>query len=190
MNALASLPVRHKVSLRATDYLMLSDAGAFDHLGRTELIEGEIWTMNAIHGWHAKAVADLTIDLGLALRPLGGPLRVFTSGSVQMTDDSVPEPDVFVGEDNDRGVLPIEKLRLAIEVSDSTAAQDLGVKLRLCARARVAEYWVFERETNTIHQFWEPQTKGYAQSRTLAFGEQLSSEVVAGIRIDTSAIGR
>jgi Uma2 family endonuclease len=190
MNALASLPVRHKVGLRATDYLMLSDAGAFDHLGRTELIEGEIWTMNAIHSWHAKAVADLTFELTLLLRPLGGPFRVFTSGSVHMTDDSVPEPDVFVGEDNDRGVLPIEKLRLAIEVSDSTAAQDLGVKLRLYAQAGVPEYWVFERETATIHQFWEPQPEGYAQSRELSFGEPIASEILPGIAIETSAIDR
>jgi Uma2 family endonuclease len=185
MNAAIARPEPQRVKLRASDYLMLSDAGAFDHLGRTELIEGEIWTMNAIHSWHAKTVADIAFELKLALRDKDTALRVYASGSVLMTDDSVPEPDVSIGENNDKGVLPLEKLRLAVEISDSTASTDLGVKLALYARAGVREYWVFERETATIHQFWKPASSGYTRSRKQPFGARIEAETLKELAIET-----
>ncbi len=189
MNAVTPLPELQRVKLRATDYLMLSDAGAFDHLGRTELIEGEIWTMNAVHSWHAKTSADVTVELTLSLRETDLPFRVFTAGSVLMTEHSVPEPDVSVGQDNNKGVLPLEKLRLAVEISDATAAQDLGVKKRLYARAAVPEYWVIERETRTIHQFWSPADGAFAQSRTVPLGARVVSATLAGVAIETAMLG-
>ncbi len=189
MTAVTPLPELQKVKLRATDYLMLSDAGAFDHLGRTELIEGEIWTMNAVHSWHAKTSADVTIELGLALREIGSAYHVFTAGSVLMTEHSVPGPDVSVGQDNDKGVLPLEKLRLAVEISDATAAQDLGVKKSLYARAGVPEYWVIERETRTVHQFWSPVDGVFTQSRTMPFGARIVSVTLPDVAIETAMLG-
>lgn len=177
-----------KIGLRAVDYLMLSDAGAFDGYGRTELIEGEIWAVNAIHSWHAKTVSEVGYDLVSALRASGSPLRVYSAGSVSLTDDSVPEPDLSIGEDNDEGVLPLAKLKLAIEVSDSTASTDLGVKLRLYASAGVPEYWVVERDTRTVHQFWAPSDGVYAERRAVAFGECIAAATLVGIVVEMRGV--
>lgn len=187
MNAVTSFAMagRQKLGLRAADFLMLSDAGAFDGYARTELLEGEIWAVNAIHSWHAKTVADLTIDLGYLLRSLNNGLRIFSASSVLLSDDSVPEPDLSIGEDNDEGILPLAKLKLAIEVSDSTATTDLGVKLRLYAGAGVPEYWVVERDTRTVHQFWAPSDGAYAGQRAVPFGERVEAVTIAQVGAET-----
>ena len=177
-----------KVGLRAVDYLMLSDAGAFDGYGRTELIEGEVWAMAPMYSWHAKAIVELGTELTIALRSLASPLRVFSGGSVSLTDDSVPEPDLSIGEDNDEGILPLAKLKLAIEVSDSTVATDLGVKLRLYAGAGVPEYWVVERDARVIHQMWAPSDGVYAERRAVAFGERVEAVTIAGVGAETGRL--
>ncbi|UVO53319.1 Uma2 family endonuclease [Sphingomonas sp. SUN039] len=188
MNAVTPFPSPKKIGLRAIDYLMLSDAGAFDGYGRTELIEGEVWTLSPAHSWHARTVSDFNFELGLALRKVKSSLRVFSGGSVSLTDDSVPEPDISVCEDNDEGVLPLAKLKLAIEISDSTAATDLGVKLRLYAGAGVPEYWVVERDARVIHQMWAPSDGVYAERRAVAFGERVTAATLADVSIETSEL--
>ncbi len=181
MNAVTPFSSPQKIGLRAVDYLMLSDAGAFDGYGRTELIEGEVWAVNAIHSWHAATVIELGRRLANELDDNGSPLRVYGAGSVLLSDDSVPEPDLSIGESNDEGVLPLAKLKLAIEISDSTAATDLGVKLRLYAGARVPEYWVVERDTRTVHQFWAPSDGVYTEQRAVAFGERVEAVTIFGV---------
>lgn len=188
MNAVTPFPSPQKIGLRAVDYLMLSDAGAFDGYGRTELIEGEIWAVNAIHSWHARTLIELGGDLKFALRALGSPLKVFGAGSVLLNDDSVPEPDLSIGENNEEGVLPLAKLKLAIEISDSTAATDLGVKLRLYAGAGVPEYWVVERDARVVHQMWKPSGGVYAERRAVTFGERVAAATLEGVVVETKGL--
>ncbi len=188
MNAVAPFPSPQKIGLRAVDYLMLSDAGAFDGYGRTELIEGEIWAVNAIHSWHAATVIELGRRLANGLEDIGSLLRVYGAGSVLLSDDSVPEPDLSIGESNDEGVLPLAKLKLAIEISDTTAATDLGVKLRLYAGAGVPEYWVVERDARVIHQMWAPSDGVYAERRAVAFGDRVEAVTIAGVGVETGRL--
>ena len=190
MNAPTSFDQPRKIGLRASDYLMLSDAGAFDHVGRTELIEGEIWAMNAVHSWHARMTTDLVVELGHALKETNTKLRLFSAGSVLLSDDSVPEPDIAIAEDNTHGVLPLAKLKLAIEISDTTIAIDLGVKLRLYAQAEVPEYWVVDRAVGVIHQYWLPSSEGYAEFLRIAIGERIAATTLDGIAIDTNSLAR
>ena len=188
MNAITPFATPQKVGLRAVDYLVLSDAGAFDAYGRTELIEGEVWAMNAVHSWNAKTVMDLYTDLTLALREQKSLLRVYGAGSILLSDNSVPEPDISIGEDNDHGVLPLAKLKLAIEVSDSSAASYLGVKLVLYARAGVPEYWVVEHDTRMMHQFWLPSGETYLECRAVPFGERVEAVTLPAIEADTGRL--
>jgi len=188
INAITSFASPRKIGLRAADYLLLCDVGAFEGYGRTELIEGEIWAVNAIHARHAKAMADLTTDLGVSLRNSGSCLRVFSAGSVFLSDTSVPEPDISIGEDNDVGVLPLTNLKLAVEISDTTIATDLGVKLRIYAQAGVPEYWVVDREAAVVHQFWGPIDGIYTERRAVAFGNDVASVTLMGITAPTERI--
>ena len=184
----AQLPVStdaQRAKLTARDFWLLADAGAFEGFAKSELIEGEIWIVNAVYAWHAKAVAYLSIELGLALRNLGSTLVVYSSSSVDLSDDSVPEPDVSVGDDHDEKGLPLSKLALAIEVSDSTLANDLTRKASLYARHGVPEYWVVDRQGRRIVQMWAPTSEGYTGRREVAFGERVTAETIAGLVIAT-----
>lgn len=175
-----------RAKLTARDFWTLAESGAFEGFAKTELIEGEIWVVNSVWAWHAKTTAYFTGELMFALRALGSDLIVYTSGSVNMSDDSVPEPDVSVGLDHpERTGLPLDKLALAVEVSDSTLANDLGRKARLYARCGVTEYWVVDTTGRKVHQFWAPSENGFAERRQVAFGEMLPSATINGLTIAT-----
>ena len=178
-----------RAKLTARDFWTLAEAGAFEGFAKTELIEGEIWVVNSVWAWHAKATAFFTVELAIALRALKSELVVYTSGSVDMSDDSVPEPDVSIGFDHpERTGLPLAKLALAIEVSDSTLRNDLGRKARLYARCGVREYWVADADAQVVHQMWAPIGDGYSERREVRFGETLTSATVQGLSIPTGAL--
>ena len=188
----AQLPISTDVQrarLTARDFWTLAEAGAFEGFAKTELIEGEIWVVNSVWAWHAKTTAYFTVELALALRALGSDLVVYTSGSVDMSDDSVPEPDVSVGIDHpERTGLPLDKLSLAVEVSDSTLTNDLGRKARLYARCGVREYWVVDAAGGVVHQMWNPTGDTFADRRQVAFGEPLGSTTIAGLTVPTDGL--
>lgn len=78
------------------------------------------------------------------------------------------------------GILPLEAVKLLIEVADSTLAQDLGLKAALYAGAGVPEYWVVDVSGRMIHQMWSPRPEGYAGRREVAFGEAIEAATVKG----------
>lgn len=67
---------------------------------------------------------------------------LYTAPSTELSDDSLPEPDIAIGEPSDAKIFPGPAMRVAIEVSDSTLDLDLGRKARLYARYGLPEYWV------------------------------------------------
>ncbi len=177
-----------RIGLTAADYWLLADAGVFDAYAKSELIEGEIWVVNSVWAWHAKTTARISADLTFALRQLASDLVVYTSGSVDLADDSVPEPDVSVGDDHDDKGIPLAKIRLAVEVSDSTRVHDLGKKSTVYARAGVPEYWVIDREESRIVQRWQPTADGYAKENEHPFGATMTSVTIRGVAIDTTGL--
>ncbi len=54
-------------------------------------------------------------------------------------------------------------LLLAIEISDSTLAKDLGPKARLYARHGVRHYWVLDAEARRALIHTEPGPEGYGR---------------------------
>jgi Uma2 family endonuclease len=182
--------VPHQAKLTARDFWLLADSGAFADHARTELIEGEIWVVNSVHRWHARTLGILHVALVEAIRAADTELEVLVAGSVSMSDDSVPEPDlsVIAPHDPDADTIELNELKLAIEISDSTAAFDLGRKARLYARHGVPEYWVFDRTQRLIVQHWSPGDEGYRERREIAFGEQVPAMTIPQLSIETSGI--
>ena len=179
------LPVR----LRLEDYLLLDRAGAFDSYAKTELIDGEIWYVNAQHRPHALLKMELYDRLRDALRKLGSPLRALVEASVAMPPDGAPEPDiVLTDEPGGDGLVPLASVGLVIEVADTTLDYDLGRKATLCARRDIPEYWVAEVSARTIHQLWAPDGEAYGHRREVAFGERIEAATVAGLAVQTSAL--
>lgn len=170
--------------LTSRDFWLLADAGAFAGFVKTELIEGELRVVNAVHSRHARVHAMFTVEIGIALKELGSPLVLLSTPSVNLSEDSVPEPDIVLARRADDKVLSGADMVLAIEISDTTLAEDLGRKMRLYAANGVPEYWVADVEGGVIHQMWSPGRDGYAQRREVALGGRLEAVTVARLAID------
>jgi Uma2 family endonuclease len=177
-----------RARLTARDYWTLAADGAFADFAKVELIEGELWAMNAVHSWHARTLIDLGSELKLALRSAGLSLTVYGSGSVSMSEDSVPEPDISVGDPNADGPLPLAKLKLAIELSDTTLSDDLGRKVRLYAAHNVPEYWVVDRDGKRIVQMWGPGKEDYVERREVVFGASVTAATLIGLVVATETL--
>jgi Uma2 family endonuclease len=176
--------------LTAKDFWLLAESGAFASHARTELIEGEIWVVNSVHRWHARVMGKLHYELVNAIKAAGLPLEVLIAGSVSMSDDSVPEPDISViapMEDEAKTIL-CEELKIAIEISDSSEKLDMGRKAQLYARHGVPEYWVIHRERREVIQMWSPGAGGYVERREVKFGEPIEAATIEGLAVATSGI--
>lgn len=152
------------------------------------MIEGEIWVVNSVHRRHARIHAQLTAEVGAALKAVESPLTFYTAPSTELSDDSLPEPDIAIGEVSDAKILPGPAMRVAVEVSDSTLDIDLGRKARLYAHYGVPEYWVVDVEGRVIHQMWGADAGGFRERRVVPFRTSLSAEAVDRLVVDISAI--
>lgn len=185
MTVQEALAVPRLAKLTVKDFLLLHEAGAFEDYARSELIEGEIWVVNAVYRRHAAVHAMLTVELGIALKALGAPLGLYTCLSTELSDDSLPEPDISLADPSEGTTLPRGKLRMAIEISDTTLAMDMGRKARLYARHGVPEYWVADVAAGLIHQMWAPREEIYVQKREVAFGDPITAATIDGLTVET-----
>lgn len=188
MTAQDVLTTPHRAKLRVADFLLLAESGAFADYARTELIEGEIWVVNSVHRRHARVHAQLTVELGTALKAIGSDLVLYTAPSTELSDDSLPEPDIAIGQVSDAKIFPGPAMSIAIEVSDSTLDIDLGRKARLYARYGVPEYWVVDVESRVIHQMWNAQGERYSERRNLAFGNPVIAITIPTLTVETDRL--
>lgn len=190
MNAPLIAPnVPRVMRLRVDDFLVLNDAGAFQDYAKVELIEGEIFSMNAQYSRHALTKSRLAVLLSLALRDKAMTIEAIIELAVRLSDDSMPEPDIVLTCYKGDGPVPLDTLALVVEVADTTLDFDLGRKRALYARHGVPEYCVVDVEGRTVHQHWSPDGDSYVQSRTLAFGEPLVAATIDGLSVPTATLG-
>lgn len=188
------MTVQHAISspqrarLTVKDFLVLSESGAFDDYARTELIEGEIWVVNAIHRRHARAHATLTGEIFAALKASRSSLDLFANPSTELSNNSLPEPDIVIAEPENSKMLAGPEVRLAVEISDSTLDMDLGRKARLYAQHGVPEYWVVDIEARVIHQLWAPTEDSYSQQCSIPFGGSIRAATLPSLSVDTAAL--
>jgi Uma2 family endonuclease len=188
MTAFEPINVPQAAKLRVQDFMLLHDAGAFADYAKSELIEGEIWVMNAIYSRHASATAELVLALGLAIKSAGLNLKIYTPLSVDLSDDSLPEPDIALCEKNAAGPMPLAKVKLLIEISDTTLAIDLGRKAALYAKAGVPEYWVIDLTENRALLHMTPEDGDYANQIDVPFGEPILSGTLDGLSVETGEL--
>lgn len=180
----------YPLKITASEFLALADAGLFQHYGRTELIEGEVWTMNAVHRWHSRVQTQFGITIAEALKASNIDLVVSSAGSVLLSDDSVPEPDLCVGEDEPLTPEPISlaAMKIAVELSDTTREVDLGRKAMLYARHGVPEYWVADREKRVLVRHALPSAQGYRAIDDIDFGEPFASATIPELIVQTRCL--
>lgn len=181
----AHLPVK----LRLEDYLRLDDAGAFADYRKTELIDGEIYFMNAQHRPHAVIKSRLHVLLALILVDLGQGWEAIVEGSIAIPPHNSPEPDIVVTSEPDgTGLIPLPSVKLIVEVSDATLAFDMKRKLPIYARNGIPEYWVVDVGARTIRQLWEPSGEAFTQQREIAFGAPIAAATITGLIVETGGL--
>ena len=157
----ASVPLPHVArGLRVAHYNLLADAGMLDD-EQVELMQGVLKIANPQGPVHADAVCRLVGALSGGL-PHGWMLRVQLP--LVAGDHSELKPDVAVVPDRDYGhhQHPSAAL-LVIEVSRSSRVVDLDIKPEIYAAGGVAEYWVLDLLSRSLHAHHHPGPHGYSQ---------------------------
>jgi len=179
------LPVR----LRVEDFFRLDEAGAFEGYGKTELIRGEIFYMNAQHRPHARAKIALYELLREWIRAFEPGVAALIEATVAMPPYSAPEPDLILTTEPDgQGPVPVASVRLLVEVADTTQGNDLGVKASLYAEYGVPEYWVVDLKARVLHRFSGSGSQGYAEKREFAFDGLVEAATISGLTFRLSGL--
>jgi len=182
---------RHRLTVE--EYLLLDREGAFADR-RTELFDGEVYYMSPKHRPHARVLTQAILSLAKSIERLDSGLGILTDISVRLSDHDVPDPDIAITDALEgEGILPLEALKLVIEVSDTTLAKDLGFKEQLYARAGVPEYWVIDLNEKRVLCHANPRSAadggGYDGQLDVPFGDVLHSATIAGLTVDTAGWG-
>ena len=164
-----------KRKFTVAEYYRMTELGILDHTERLELIDGEIIVMAAIGVPHAIGVNRLTQAFAEVAR---NRFTVSVQNPVHLDDYSEPQPDIAIvrlREDSELTAHPGPADTLvAVEVSDSTLAFDLGAKARRYAAAGIQELWVMNLPGDRIDRMDQLGPSGYARHTVFARGENIS----------------
>ncbi len=188
---LVDLGEKHRLTVE--EYLLLDREGAFGDR-RTELLDGEVFYVAPKHRPHARLQVQVVVSLNDALKSAGLPLGLLLEVSARLSDHDLPMPDLVITDDADGdGPLPLEGVKVAIEVSDATIRADLGAKARLYARAGVPEYWVVDANERRVLMHANPRSEAdggdYDGQLDVPFGEVLFAATVPDLCVDTKDWG-
>ena len=183
------LASRPKVKLRVDDFDLLALSGGLADLGRTELLDGDIYQMNSQYTRHGMVKAhfyNALLDWKRTNRP---EWVVLSEVSVAMPPHDEPIPDVILC-DRPTGTkgIDVTTVHLLIEIADDSRARDLGYKKALYARQGVPEYWVADLAEGQVWRFSSPGADGYGDERVVAFGECVEAGSIAGLGVDTAGL--
>jgi Uma2 family endonuclease len=172
MGVMAVPTEHHRFSLE--DYHRLAEAGVLREDDRVELIRGELIEMNPIGSRHAESLRELAAALASAL---GDRARIAVQDPMVL-EDSEPQPDLMVLRRRPGGYWlahpgPADVL-LVVEVADSSASYDRGVKLPLYAAAGVPEAWLVDLALGRLELHRSPTSNGYRDVTLAVPGDRLA----------------
>ena len=168
------------------------DDGQFQSVwNRVELLDGRIVEMAPGSDEHAKTSADLVVRIGMKLIEAGltAEFGIRTDGTVRIGDYSAPEPDVFVVRNFwARKYAEASDVVLLVEVSISTRADDLKIKMPMYAGAGVPEAWMVEPESRLIRVFRDPRPDGSWGDETVVTEGAVTPLFSDQVRVDLAEL--
>jgi Uma2 family endonuclease len=180
-------PTRHKLSVE--DYHKLGEVGILTEDSRVELIEGELIDMAPIGGAHMGLVNRLNRLLVPAVGDLG---VVSIQNPIALPPDSEPQPDVAIlkpGADSAGATVPgPDDVLLLIQVADSTLAYDRNTKLRLYAKAGVAEAWIVNVQAKCVEVYRERAADGYREKIEMGLGDVVAPFSLPTVQLRVASI--
>ena len=177
----------HRITV--DEYERIIASGALEDPSRVELIDGYMvdkMGKKAEHRWTTKEV----------LKALDGRLPAgWTSQKeepVRIPAYDEPEPDVAIirGSDADyrRRIPTAADVAMLVEVSDSTLAQDRGLKLAAYARDGIPVYWIVNLVDRQVEVYTRPTRTGrYRSHKDYKPGQQVPV-VIAGQQLHPIAV--
>jgi Uma2 family endonuclease len=168
----------NRIRFSVKEYLRMDRAGIFGDQ-KVELIEGRVIKMHAQanpHMWAISKIARLLINNTTSKDWL------VIEGTFFIDEFNAPEPDFHLfdvpeGTPDAKLPLPI----LVIEVSNRTYKRDSGSKLRMYARAGIADYWIVNLKEKRVEVYRQPHNPTgddtgwtYASATHLVPGQKIS----------------
>jgi Uma2 family endonuclease len=184
-------PVRLKTFSNA-EFERMARSGGFGD-ARVELRRGMIAEMSPQYVPHANVKMKLLAALAEAVRAAALPWEVWSEVSVTFGDGFEPLPDIVVWDpslapgDLD-GPIPASAVKLIIEVSDTTLADDLGDKLEDYAKGGLPEYWVADVKGRFVLRHAGISASGYARREPARFGEAISALETPSLVVSTQSL--
>jgi Uma2 family endonuclease len=161
--------------ITVADFQQMCEYGILKPDERVELIEGELFAAPPVNAPHASVVARM---MHVLMARLGEQVLVWPQLPLVVSDRSEPFPDLTLlrlRDDYYRGALPARDDQFAvIEISDTMLLFDRGAKLRMYAKAGIADYWVVDVNGKTIEVCRDPHDIGYATRTIIAKGESVA----------------
>ena len=161
-------------------YHQMIEVGAFEGMGRIELLEGYLVRKMTKNPPHCVALGLLD-DILSSTIPASW--HIANQASIDL-DNSVPEPDLMIVAGGrrdyaDRHPGPSD-VALVVEVADTSLQQDRR-KAIIYARNRVSVYWLVNLIDEQVEVFEHPeeagQQSGYRKLRTFQRGDAFPCEV-------------
>jgi Uma2 family endonuclease len=177
-------PIRWSKSL----YHQMPGLGWFRNK-HVQLIEGEIVEMAPMGSAHWVALNNAYRALAVVF-----PVDRFTltmQCPVDVCPNSEPEPDITVIEglpgDFAAGLPTADRIRLVVEVSETSLAFDRGRKAGVYNSAGFAEYWVLDVANRSLDAYTDPipAESRYAEIRSLTHSDSVNPQVssTASVRV-------
>ena len=168
----------------ADEYHRLIETGFFGPDERLELIDGEIVTMSPLGTRHPSCVVRLT---DLFTQRLGMRALISVQNPVVLGERQEFQPDVAIlrrREDYYATRRPgAADALLVVEVGDTTFALDRSLKVPRYAAAGVPEVWLLDLQRDVLLVFDTPESGGYAGSRVVRRGEELTLREFPDLRL-------
>ena len=135
------------------------ERGLFDEMDHIELIGGELVPMASKGNRHERVRYELSKWMR---RRLGETLYLDVELGWRPGNETYLEPDILVfADDSNVPYVPVNQVRLLIEVSHSSLSRDLGLKTALYASLGVQTYWVVNAVTLAIRSHEVPSPSGF-----------------------------
>jgi Uma2 family endonuclease len=176
-----SSPIR---PLRRIEYDKLVADGCFQG-ERVELVFGMVVVMAPTDPAHGESV--LRLDEILKARLIGR-ARVSCQSPFAATEDSEPEPDIFVVPVGEYWRAHPDRAYLVVEVARTSLVHDRGAKALLYANSRVDEYWVVDLSGGVVEVYRDRRDGGWQTITTHARGEAIAPRAFPDAVVEVSQI--
>jgi Uma2 family endonuclease len=161
------------------EYHRMAEAGILGEDERVELLDGDILEMSPVGDPHVEGVNRC--GRASAAAWAAGRLTVSTQNPVRLDRHNEPQPDLAIARPGVEAAPRPAEILLAIEVADTSLADDRARKVPLYARAGVPETWLLNVVDGALEVYREPGPDGYARTYTLRPERQVAPEAFPDI---------